>query len=128
MRTTIKARRITLEDSALTAVEAIMAAMRKEGEHLKPPPSKLVSWILCCFYERYFEKEKPRLIEAHQDKRAVLINMIRQLTEGDNEKQIDTMLKIVKQKAERGTPSPEAEGVKNQGATPLEPTQSLTGT
>ncbi len=69
----------------------MLMELLKEDEHLKINYSKLASGIVIEFHAKHFEKAKPRLILAHQDKKKHL----RETIEGLDAEEIEATIKYL---------------------------------
>jgi len=91
-----------LDETTSKNVESMVATLREEGgSHVRLHPSKVGCWALNCFFEKHFEKEKKRMVEAHTDKKATLMSLIKNLNEGEEAAYLDALLKVSKQKGEK---------------------------
>ena len=93
--------RIGLDEVAIRNVEAMVAELKKGGDsHIKLNPSRVASVALRLFFEKYFDKEKNRIIETLLDKKAVLLSLIEGLDDSKKPDQLDALLKIFRAKSE----------------------------
>lgn len=72
----------------------------KEDEYLKINHSKLASFILTEFHGKYFEKTKPRLLLAHQDKKKHILEKIETL----DLEELDAAIKYLEKIKKTDTP------------------------
>ena len=80
----IPTRRITLEKEAQESLTKMLAELKKEERFIKISPSKLVSWIVFCFGQKYFLKQKDRIIKAHFSSKAYLKNVAQTVDDSPN--------------------------------------------
>ena len=85
MKTTLKARRILLDEEAATHLEDMITAVVESGGHVSRSPSKAVSWIISDFATRYFPKDKERLRVALFNRKACLLAALKELKSGSDE-------------------------------------------
>lgn len=99
MKTTLSSGRLLLDETTSKNVAVMMATLREEGgSHIRLHPSKVVCWMLNCFFEKYFERERKRMLEAHTDKKATLMSLIKNLTESEEAAYLEAMVRLSKQK------------------------------
>ncbi len=72
----LKSGRISLDEKAVEVINQIFRALKEESSYLKVSPSKLVSQIVCCFEEKYFEREKKELLSRLFDKRGYIKHLL----------------------------------------------------
>jgi len=70
---------IRLDANATNSMSVMLMELLKEDKDLKINLSKLASSILTEYHSKYFEKARPRLVEAHQDKKKHLKDVIESL-------------------------------------------------
>jgi iron-sulfur cluster repair protein YtfE (RIC family) len=67
---------IRLNEEAINSMSTMLMELLNEDKSLKVNLSKLSSFILTEYHSKHFEKAKPRLIVAHQDKKKCIIDKI----------------------------------------------------
>lgn len=67
---------IRLDANATNSMSVMLMELLNADKGLKVNLSKLASFILSEYHSRHFEKAKPRLIVAHQDKKKCIIDKI----------------------------------------------------
>ena len=67
---------IRLDVNATNSMSVMLMELLNVDKALKVNLSKLASFILSEYHARYFEKAKPRLIVAHQDKKKCIMEKI----------------------------------------------------
>lgn len=67
---------IRLNQQATSSVSVMLTELLKENQKIKVDGSRLVSHIVQEFYKKYFNKQKPQLIDAHLDKKKKIIENI----------------------------------------------------
>lgn len=82
---------IRLNEEAINSMSTMLMELINEDKGLKVNLSKLASFILIEYQLRHFEKAKPRLIIAHQDKKKCIINKI----EGLDLEELDATIKYL---------------------------------
>ncbi len=82
---------IRLNDDAINSMSVMLMELFKEDQHLKINHSKLASFILTEYHDKYFEKSKPRLVLAHQDKKKFIMDNI----EGLDIEKLDATIKYL---------------------------------
>jgi hypothetical protein len=76
MNKTKKSGLIRLNEEAINSMSTMLMELLNDDKSLKVNLSKLASFILAEYHLRHFEKAKPRLIVAHQDKKKCIIDKI----------------------------------------------------
>lgn len=89
---------IHLSEDATNSMSEMLMELFKVDEHLKINHSKLASFILSDYRTRHFEKAKPRLVQAHQDKKKHLKNAIELLNMEELEATMKYLSKLNKTK------------------------------
>ena len=64
--------RVTLEKEAQESLAKMLSELKREGRFIKISPSKLASWIILCFAQKDFSKQKDKIIKAHFSSKAYL--------------------------------------------------------
>ena len=64
--------RVTLEKEAQENLAKMLSELKREGRFIKISPSKLASWIILCFAQKDFSKQKDKIIKAHFSSKAYL--------------------------------------------------------
>lgn len=67
---------IRLDANATNSMSVMLMELLKADGGLKVNLSKLASFILTEYHSKHFERAKPRLIVAHQDKKKCIIDKI----------------------------------------------------
>lgn len=100
MKTTLRARRILLDQLAVEHLQKMMATLSEEGSHLSLIPSKAVSWIVSDFALRSFVKEKQRMMDGLFNRRSFLREMVGGLKDGSDDEiqRIETTLRSLRQR------------------------------
>ena len=89
---------IHLTEDAINSMSEMLVELFKVDEHLKINHSKLASFILNEYRSKYFEKSKPRLVLAHQDKKKHLKDAIELLNMEELEATMKYLSKLNKTK------------------------------
>lgn len=89
---------IHLTEDATNSMSEMLVELFKVDEHLKINHSKLASFILNEYHSKYFEKSKPRLVLAHQDKKKHLKDAIELLNMEELEATMKYLSKLNKTK------------------------------
>jgi hypothetical protein len=82
---------IRLNEEAINSMSTMLMELLNDDKSLKVNHSKLASFILTEYHTKHFEKAKPRLIIAHQDKKKCIINKI----EGLDLEELDATIKYL---------------------------------
>jgi len=70
---------IRLNEEAINSMSVMLMELLKDDQYIKINHSKLVSCIVTEFHSKHFDKARPRLILAHQDKKKHLKEAIESL-------------------------------------------------
>ena len=99
--------RIRLDEAAGAALTQMTSVLAAEGQHLSLAPSKVVSLIVSDYAERYFTRDKSRLMEALLDRKALLKAMLSEVKDGSEEEieKLRTILTTLGQKRPRPSDS-----------------------
>jgi hypothetical protein len=87
---------VRLNEEAINCMSVMLGELFKVDEDLKINHSKLASCIVTEFQAKHFEKAKPRLVLAHQDKKKHLKDAIEALDVEEIEATIKYLEKIKK--------------------------------
>jgi hypothetical protein len=87
---------VRLDEEANNSMSVMLMELRREDKNLKINFSKLVSFVLHEFHSKHFEKAKPRLLLAHQDKKKCIMTKIEGLGREELEATIKYLEKIKK--------------------------------
>lgn len=100
MKTTLRARRILLDQQAAEHLQRIMATLSEEGSHLSLIPSRAVSWIVSDFALRSFAKEKQRMMDGLFNRRSFLREMVGGLKDGSDDEiqRLEATLRSLRQR------------------------------
>lgn len=85
MKTTLRTRRILLDEKATEQLKEMMVTLAGEGDHLSLVPSKAVSWIVSEFATRYFAKDKTKMAEVLFNRKSFLRSVLKGITDGSND-------------------------------------------
>lgn len=77
MRKSTKSGRLYLDEMGIEKLNKMMGVLSKESSHLDLSPSKLVSKILISFCDKYFEREKKKLVSEIFDKKSYIKHLIK---------------------------------------------------
>ncbi|MBF0361166.1 MAG: hypothetical protein HQK49_09150 [Oligoflexia bacterium] len=75
--------RINLDEEVYQLVVDMQNQIKSESQHLKLSPYKLNNWIIKCFHQKYFKKEKEALIEAFFDRKEFVNEYLKSLSNDD---------------------------------------------
>lgn len=87
---------IRLNEDAINSMSVMLMELLKVDQYLKINHSKLASYIVVEFHNKHFDKAKPRLVLAHQDKKKHLKESIDSLDVDEIEAAIKYLEKIKK--------------------------------
>ncbi len=82
---------VRLDAKATNSMSMMLMDLLNDDKSLKVNHSKLASFILAEYHSKHFEKSKPRLVIAHQDKKKCILDKIEAL----NLEELDATIKYL---------------------------------
>jgi len=92
--------RVLLNNEAKSSLNKMMELLKAENKFIKVNPSKLVSWILQSYAERYFSKEKEQIVKDHFNSKEYLKHVTQRISSEDD---LEAILKVALDKVRKAT-------------------------